>query len=140
MFCGCLVGITFKCFVLVLKNSFFFFFFWWVVVKNSWCHIVSVLCFPMNCMIFVLSYFLLEHCVFSLQLSFINIVLLYNCWHKNMLRSFTLVPHPPWCTCSCGKGLEYFLIFTFWKGRWRGRSIWVRFSSSNLIINLLIRK
>ena len=126
MFCGCLVGFTFKCFVLV--------------VKNSWGHNVCVLCFPMNYMIFLLFYFLLEHCVFSLQLPFVNIVLLYNCWHENMLRSFTLVPHPCWCTCSCGKGLEYFLICKFWKGRWRGRSIWVRSNSSNLIINLLIRK
>ena len=28
----------------------------------------------------------------------------------NMFRSFILVPHLSWCTCSCGKGLEYFLI------------------------------
>ena len=109
----------------------------------SYC--ICVLCFPMNCMIFLLSYFLLEHCVFSLQFPFDNIVLLYfycqffwflrsyshftffviiwlscvhtlctqsvfinkiyllliknifllcNCWHENMLRSFTLVHHP----------------------------------------------
>jgi hypothetical protein len=72
---------------------------------------IFVLCFTMNCVIFIPSYFLLEtrYLLFTIALCQV----LYNCWHGKCLD------HLPWSHIPLGAhvhlviGLGYLLICTF---------------------------
>ena len=88
-----------------------------VIVNNCWCHSVFVF-FILPWIVWYSAFIFFWNAVFSL----------YNCpLLINKIFSYYIIagmgiclahfslPHPPQCSCSCSKCLEYFLFCTFWE-------------------------